>query len=95
MAKMQATAASSATAPSSEPAAKPEPRVKGGPSLTPLDFFLKVMRNSRHPYAERKWAAQQAAPYIHARLGVAPREKPAVEEEDDDTELRAMLARFE
>jgi len=36
--------------------------------LTPLEYMLRVMRNSRAPAQRRDWAAAAAAPYIHPRL---------------------------
>jgi hypothetical protein len=35
--------------------------------LMPLDFMLDMLRNSEDD-ADRKWAAKEAAPYLHARL---------------------------
>lgn len=35
--------------------------------LMPLDYMLDVLRNSTN-IEDKKWAAQQAAPYIHAKL---------------------------
>ena len=35
--------------------------------LMPLDFMLDMLRNSEDD-ADRKWAAKEAAPYVHARL---------------------------
>jgi hypothetical protein len=36
--------------------------------LTPLDFMLAVMRNSKVAIETRFSAAQAAAPYVHAKL---------------------------
>ena len=36
--------------------------------LMPLDYMLSVLRNEAEPTDRRQWAAQQAAPYVHARL---------------------------
>jgi len=36
--------------------------------LTPLEYLLKVMRNSKQPTAVRVDAAKSAAPYMHPRL---------------------------
>lgn len=35
--------------------------------ITPLDYMLSVLRDSEDP-DDRKWAAQNAAPYVHPRL---------------------------
>jgi hypothetical protein len=35
--------------------------------ITPLEFMLDTLRNSQDA-ADRKWAAQNAAPYVHPRL---------------------------
>ncbi len=37
-------------------------------SLTPLQHMLKIMRDPKQPKEDRKWAAAQAAPYMHSRL---------------------------
>lgn len=37
-------------------------------ALSPLDYMLQVMRDPEASPAERKWAAEKAAPYIHPRL---------------------------
>jgi hypothetical protein len=36
--------------------------------LSPLDYMLQVLRDPEASPAERKWAAEKAAPYIHPRL---------------------------
>jgi len=36
--------------------------------LSPLDYMLRVLRDPEASPAERKWAAEKAAPYIHPRL---------------------------
>lgn len=38
------------------------------PALLPLDYMLKVLRDPEASPAERKWAAEKAAPYLHPRL---------------------------
>ena len=35
--------------------------------ITPLEFMLKVMRNSKNPVAVRCEMAKAAAPYLHAK----------------------------
>ncbi len=37
-------------------------------TLSPLDFMLAVMRDPEASLADRKWAAEKAAPYLHPRL---------------------------
>lgn len=37
-------------------------------SLAPLDFMLAVLRDPEASLADRKWAAEKAAPYLHPRL---------------------------
>ena len=39
-----------------------------GSGLTPLDFMLMVMRDSRRKLSERMMAAVAAAPYVHPKL---------------------------
>ncbi len=36
--------------------------------LTPLEYMISLLRDPAAPREERKWAAAQAAPYIHAKL---------------------------
>ena len=36
--------------------------------LTPLEYMLRVMRNSKNPLAVRMEAAKASAPFIHPRL---------------------------
>ena len=37
-------------------------------ALTPLGYMLQVLRDPASTRDEKKWAAQQAAPFVHARL---------------------------
>ena len=36
--------------------------------LTPLDYMLHVLRDEGQPKEDRMWAAEKAAPYVHAKL---------------------------
>ena len=36
--------------------------------LTPLDFMLSVLRDDDADPKDRMWAAEKAAPYVHAKL---------------------------
>ena len=36
--------------------------------ITPLEFMLNVLQDDLAPLDDRKWAAQNAAPYVHAKL---------------------------
>ena len=36
--------------------------------LTPLDYFLAILRDSRQSQIRRDWAAERSAPYCHSRL---------------------------
>lgn len=36
--------------------------------LTPLEYMMSVLRNDEADTKDRMWAAEKAAPYIHARL---------------------------
>jgi hypothetical protein len=47
-------------------AAPPPPQADA--ALSPLDYMLQVLRDSQASPAERKWAAEKAAPYLHPRL---------------------------
>ncbi|HEY9539844.1 MAG TPA: hypothetical protein VIS03_19780 [Kiloniellaceae bacterium] len=48
------------------PAATPSPAADA--ALLPLDYMLQVLRDPEASPAERKWAAEKAAPYLHPRL---------------------------
>jgi hypothetical protein len=48
-------------------AADPSAEAAGG-ALSPLDYMLQVLRDPEASPAERKWAAEKAAPYLHPRL---------------------------
>ena len=37
-------------------------------ALTPLGYMLQILRDPESTKDEKKWAAQQAAPFVHARL---------------------------
>jgi len=37
-------------------------------NLTPLQYMLMVLESPEASDADRKWAAQNAAPYVHPRL---------------------------
>lgn len=36
--------------------------------LTPLDFMLSMLRDDTKDIKDRMWAAEKAAPYVHAKL---------------------------
>lgn len=36
--------------------------------LMPLDYMLSVLRNEQADAKDRMWAAEKAAPYVHAKL---------------------------
>lgn len=36
--------------------------------LAPLDYMLKVLRDDTAEKADRMWAAEKAAPYVHPKL---------------------------
>ena len=36
--------------------------------MTPLQYMLKTLRNSKADKADRQWAANAAAPYCHRRM---------------------------
>jgi len=44
--------------------------------ITPLDYMLQVMRNTKAPLAIRFEAARQAAPYIHPKLAAIEHGSP-------------------
>jgi hypothetical protein len=48
--------------------AKTGARRPGAAELSPLDYMLQVLRDPEASPAERKWAAEKAAPYLHPRL---------------------------
>ncbi|GAB4390989.1 MAG: hypothetical protein Tsb0032_00240 [Kiloniellaceae bacterium] len=44
------------------------PRQTKTAKMSPLDYMLQVLRDPEASPAERKWAAEKAAPYLHPRL---------------------------
>lgn len=36
--------------------------------ITPLEFMLQVLRDEEQGMDNRMWAAEKAAPYVHAKL---------------------------
>jgi hypothetical protein len=36
--------------------------------LTPLEYMLTILRNAEETPPNRMWAAEKAAPYMHAKL---------------------------
>ncbi len=55
----------------------------GGEGITPLAFMLALLRDQGASLADRKWAAEKAAPYCHQRLGVgAARDDAQVSHEE-------------
>lgn len=36
--------------------------------ITPLEYMLDVLRNEQADPKDRMWAAEKAAPYVHAKL---------------------------
>ncbi|MFB7145011.1 hypothetical protein ACWGMK_06175 [Agrobacterium deltaense] len=36
--------------------------------ITPLDYMLTILRNEDADVKDRMWAAEKAAPYVHAKL---------------------------
>jgi hypothetical protein len=42
-------------------------KAKAG-GILPLDYMLKVMRNSKARADRRDWAAKEAAPYLHPKI---------------------------
>ncbi len=47
--------------------ARREAEVKAS-GLTPLDFMLNMLRNEDETPANRQWAAEKAAPFVHPKL---------------------------
>lgn len=50
------------------PTATADGHEPGSGALLPLDYMLQVLRDPEASPAERKWAAEKAAPYLHPRL---------------------------
>jgi len=63
-----AAADDSPSAPRKVAARRPPASRKAAAPLSPLDYMLQVLRDPEASPAERKWAAEKAAPYIHPRL---------------------------
>lgn len=53
-----------------------------GPVMLPLDFMLALLRDESASLADRKWAAERAAPYCHPRASAAAQEDPGLRQED-------------
>ena len=63
---------------------------------TPLDYMMRVMRDESADITRRDWAAQAAAPYLHARLAsVEQRGTLAVSHEERVTSLAERLAELD
>ena len=52
------------------------PALETGPVMLPLDFMLALLRDESASLADRKWAAERAAPYCHPRASAAAQEDP-------------------
>ncbi len=52
--------------------------------LTPLEYMLNLLRDDETPTDRRDWAAEKAAPYVHARLA-------SIEAKHDVTDALADL----
>lgn len=50
--------------------------------VTPLEYLLKVMRDSKKPLALRMDAAKSAAPYMHPRLSSVEIDLKDISDED-------------
>ncbi|MDJ0944266.1 MAG: hypothetical protein QNJ30_12410 [Kiloniellales bacterium] len=53
-----------------------------GAAMLPLDFMLALLRDETANLADRKWAAERAAPYCHARATVATQDDPGIRQEE-------------
>lgn len=53
--------------------------------LTPLNYMLKMLRDENQSAEDRKWAAQNAAPYVHPKLSAIAAKL------DDDLDLRSWM----
>lgn len=42
-------------------------RIKAS-GLTPLDYMLSILRDENADIKDRVWAAEKAAPFVHAKL---------------------------
>lgn len=63
-----ADAALSATHESMPKAGAPAAGATHHDAMSPLDFMLFLLRDPEASTADRKWAAEKAAPYLHPRL---------------------------
>ncbi len=50
--------------------------------MLPLDFMLALLRDETASLADRKWAAERAAPYCHPRATAAAQADPGTCQED-------------
>ena len=52
-------------------------------AMLPLDFMLALLRDETASLADRKWAAERAAPFCHPRAAAkSPEEGPAGGQEE-------------
>jgi len=58
------------------------PAHETGVRMLPLDFMLALLRDETASLADRKWAAERAAPYCHPRASAAAQEDPGTRQED-------------
>ncbi len=50
--------------------------------MLPLDFMLALLRDETASLADRKWAAERAAPYCHPRATAAVQDEPCIRQEE-------------
>ncbi len=66
--------------PITSPLLSPTPETAMG--MLPLDFMLALLRDETASLADRKWAAERAAPYCHPRATAAVPEDSGTRQED-------------
>ena len=65
------------------PPAQHLPTGQSSAAMQPLDFMLALLRDETASLADRKWAAERAAPYCHPRaVAKAPAEEAACGQEE-------------
>ena len=67
-------------------ATKAREQIIASAGITPLDYMLRILRNEKADDAQRQWAAEKAAPYVHPRL--------ATVEQKGDLTLNVKVEQF-
>lgn len=62
--------------------------------ITPLEYMLQILRNPAAAEPDKRWAAEKAAPYVHARLNSVDLTGRLSVEDLTDEQLEAKIERL-